>query len=74
MSWMNEAGWDRFIRVVAGLLLAYIPWAGYVAGGLGLAVGLIGFVLLVTGIVGFCPLYRVLGVRTNRPATPGGTR
>ena len=55
----NEAIWDRMIRVVlgAGLLsLVFVgpqtPW------------GIVGVVPLLTGIVGFCPLYRVFGLST----------
>jgi hypothetical protein len=29
----------------------------------------IGLVLLVTGLVGFCPLYRLFGIRTGPAAT-----
>jgi hypothetical protein len=33
--------------------------------------GLVGAVPLLTGIVGFCPLYRVFGIRTcSMPARP----
>ena len=32
---VNEATWDRAIRVVAGLVFLYLGWGGVVAGGLG---------------------------------------
>jgi len=32
---VNEATWDRAIRVVAGLVLLYLGWGGVVAGTLG---------------------------------------
>ena len=48
---------DRSIRIIAGLAL------------LGLAVtgkmwGLVGIVPLLTGIVGWCPPYQLLGINT----------
>ena len=56
---LNEAIWDRMVRIVLGAgLLALVflgpqtPW------------GFVGVVPLVTGLVGFCPLYRMLGVST----------
>lgn len=56
---VNEGAVDRTIRVIAGagiLSLAFIgpqtPWA------------YLGIIPLLTGIVGFCPLYAVLGVNT----------
>jgi hypothetical protein len=55
----NEGTADRVIRVVIGLGLLSLtvlgphsPW------------GLVGLVPLATGVVGFCPLYRLVGVNT----------
>ena len=55
----NEGNLDRALRVVAGILLiglaaAHVvgPWA------------YIGVVPLLTGAVGMCPVYSVLGIRT----------
>jgi len=36
MGFVNEAGWDRIVRVVLGIVLLYLGWGGVVAGGLGL--------------------------------------
>lgn len=54
----NEGNLDRTIRVVLALVIFAIGLAT------GSWLGLIGFVPLVTGMVGFCPIYRVLGLRT----------
>jgi len=58
----NEHNYDRIFRVV----LAVILFAGGAAvGGLGFVVGgVLGLIMLVTGTVGFCPIYSVLGVST----------
>jgi hypothetical protein len=66
----NESTIDRIIRAVAGigaLLGAFAMGSGSVAFVLLVVVGA---VLLVTAAVGFCPLYRVLGLST-RPAAKG---
>jgi hypothetical protein len=62
----NEAIWDRMIRVVLGMgLLSLVfvgpqtPW------------GIVGVVPLLTGLVGFCPLYRLLGLSTCPVSTRG---
>jgi hypothetical protein len=56
---INEGNIDRGIRVIAGLVilsLAFVgpqtPW------------GYLGLIPLLTGLVGFCPLYKVLGINT----------
>ncbi len=65
MSFANESGWDRVIRVVLGLALLYIGWAGVVSGGWGVFFKVFGFLPFVTGLVGFCPTYALLKVRTK---------
>lgn len=55
----NEGTVDRLVRIALGLALLALVFVGpknYV--------GLLGIVPLVTGLVGFCPLYRLVGVRT----------
>jgi hypothetical protein len=63
---INESPLDRIIRIVAGLGLASVALGGVVTAPIAYAVWLVTAVLLVTGIVGFCPLYALLGVRTKR--------
>jgi len=66
MSYINEAGWDRIARIVLGIVLLYLGWAGVVTDGWGVFLKVIGFVPLLTGIVGWCPLYSLLKFRTNK--------
>jgi hypothetical protein len=55
----NEGTVDRVVRIVLGLVLLSLIFVGPHTW-----FGLLGLVPLVTGAVGFCPLYRVLGLRT----------
>ncbi|WP_248885737.1 YgaP family membrane protein [Acidithiobacillus acidisediminis] len=55
----NEGGLDRAIRVIVGVILLalvfvgpHTPW------------GWIGLVPLLTGLIGWCPAYSLLGMRT----------
>jgi hypothetical protein len=68
MKWLNEAGWDRIVRVLLGIILLYLGWAGVITGGWGIFLKVIGFVPLITGLVGFCPLYAIFKFRTNKAA------
>lgn len=61
---MNEANWDRALRVVLGFALLYLGWTGTVTGTLGWVFKVGGFLPLLTGIAGWCALYAVLGVST----------
>jgi hypothetical protein len=62
----NESGLDRIIRAIAGIVLLALYFAGTVTGGLGIVVIVIGAILLLTGVVGFCPLYALLKINTKK--------
>ncbi len=64
---VNEGSVDRTVRVVAGLVLLSLVFVGPTT-----PWGWIGLVPLITGIVGFCPLYRVLRIDTRSAAQRGG--
>ena len=66
MKFMNEASWDRILRVIGGVVLLYLSFSSIVGGGLGIALIVIGLLLLLTGLVGFCPLYALLRFKTKR--------
>jgi hypothetical protein len=56
---LNEGVFDRALRVVAGLVLIGLAVTGAVG-----AWGYIGVIPLVTGAVGMCPIYSLLGIST----------
>ncbi len=63
----NEGSIDRIIRLVlgGGLIAAAIFWLGAMDGAiLGIGAGIVGIVLLVTALVGFCPAYKICGMST----------
>jgi hypothetical protein len=57
---------DRIIRSIVGIVLLALYFTSTVTGGLGIIFIILGAVLLVTGVVGFCPLYRLLKINTNK--------
>jgi hypothetical protein len=63
---LNESGMDRIVRAILGIVLVALYFAGVVTGGLGIVLVVVGAVLLLTGIVGFCPLYALLKIRTKK--------
>jgi hypothetical protein len=64
---INEAPIDRIVRIVLGIaLFALVAVGGLTAPALYL-VGIVAAIALVTGVVGFCPLYAIFRFST-RPA------
>ena len=56
---LNEGGLDRVLRIAVGLAVLSLvfvgpktPWAW------------LGLIPLLTGVIGFCPLYALLGLNT----------
>jgi len=68
VSFRNEAKWDRALRILLGVALLYVGWAGVVDGTLGVVFKVLGFVPLVTGLLGWCPAYSLFGVATCKRA------
>ncbi len=62
---INEGIVDRSLRVVAGLVLIGLAVTGTIG-----VWGYIGVIPLVTGVVGMCPVYSLLGINSC-PATRG---
>lgn len=65
----NESLWDRAFRVALGAALIALVYVGPRT-----SWGWLGAVLVATGLVGSCPFYTLLGLRTTpgQPAQPRG--
>ena len=59
MTFKNEGTIDRVLRVVAGAALVSLVFVGPET-----PWGWVGLVPLVTGLVGNCPVYSLLGIST----------
>lgn len=55
----NEGKVDRILRVIVGLAVLSLCVIGPQT-----MWGLVGLVPLLTGLLGFCPLYKILGLST----------
>jgi len=60
----NEGSIDRVARVLVGSVLLSLVFFGPHTW-----LGLLGIVPIFTGLVGFCPLYRVFGISTRTAKT-----
>ena len=59
---------DRIVRIVVAIAVLALGWGGLVDGIAGTILKIAGFVPLITAAVGFCPLYRPLGISTRSRA------
>ncbi len=59
MSMRNEGTADRALRVVAGLAVVSLVFVGPKT-----PWGWVGLVPILTGLIGWCPLYTLLGINS----------
>ena len=57
---------DRIIRIVFAVLVVALYFTGVISGTLAIILGILAAVFVVTGIVGFCPLYAPFKLSTIR--------
>jgi len=72
MSFQNLSRLDRTIRLGAGLLMLWASWALEAPDTAIWPVALRVFAgfPLVTGLLGWCPVYAILGLSTCKPKSP----
>ncbi len=62
----NVGSTDKLIRLVAGAILA--AW-GILGAGLASTIGIlaviVGIVFIATGLLNFCPIFKMLGINSN---------
>lgn len=63
---MNEGPVDRIIRVIVGIALIALGLLGVATGVWMWVAYILGVILLLTGIVGFCPLYKLFKTSTAK--------
>jgi hypothetical protein len=62
----NMAILDRILRVLLVALVAVLFFTGVLSPVAAIILGVLAVVFLLTAVVGFCPLYRLLGISTKR--------
>lgn len=53
----NMGTTDKFIRVIAALVIAILYFTNAISGTVAIILGLFALIFLLTSLVGFCPLY-----------------
>lgn len=68
MFTLNEGAVDRAIRIIVGLGIGIAVFT-LLSGVWQIVAAVVAAMLLLTGIVGFCPIYALLRIKTNGRAT-----
>ena len=57
---------DRWVRTIIAIVLATLIASDQISGTRAIVAGIVAVVFVFTGLVSFCPLYRVLGLNSCR--------
>lgn len=60
----NVGALDRAARLVVAAVVAALYFTGSVSGATAAILGIVAVVFVLTSVVRWCPLYRLLGLRT----------
>jgi len=62
----NEGKLDRIIRFILGVICFYLGYAIFNTGVLGIIFYVLGLLLLITSLTGYCGIYSIFGINTNK--------
>ena len=68
---MNMGNADRIIRIAIAAVVVGLFLANIVTGTLGIILLVAAGIFVLTGFVGFCPLYTLVGIKTCPTKTEG---
>ncbi len=57
---------DKSLRVLIAIIIALLYYLDVIEGTLAYVLMAISIIFLITSFVNFCPLYKILGINTNR--------
>ncbi len=60
----NVGNMDKGIRIVLAIIFGALYFTGTVTGTMGLVLVILGGVFVLTSLVGFCPIYSIVGLNT----------
>ena len=62
----NMGSTDKMIRSIIGIIIAILYYSGIINGTLAIVLLAFAILFLLTSFISFCPLYKLLGINTNK--------
>ena len=62
----NMSSLDRILRVIIAVLVGVLYFLGVLPGVWAIVLGVLAVIFLLTGFIGFCPLYTLFGFSTQK--------
>lgn len=62
----NMGSPDRIIRLIIAIIIAALYAGGILTGTLGVVLLIVAIIFALTSVMGTCPLYTLLGIKTSK--------
>ena len=62
----NMGSTDKIIRLAVAAVILLLYALDKISGTLAIVLGVVAVIFAVTSMINFCPLYKVLGINTNK--------
>ena len=62
----NLPNWERILRVIMGIMSLAYSGMNWGVSGLAVGMGIMGAILAMTGLMGFCPMCAMVGRKLNK--------
>jgi len=62
----NIGSVDKFVRIIIAAIIMALYYFGYISDTLAMVLLIIGIILLLTSLINFCPIYKIIGVNTYK--------
>lgn len=62
----NMSFTDKAVRILLALVVIILYVTGVISGTIAIVLSALSAILILTSVIGFCPLYRLFGVSTLR--------
>jgi amino acid transporter len=67
---LNMGTLDRALRATVAIIIGLLYWMSYITGVIAIVLGVVGLILLLTAIVGWCPIYALFDLSTVEGGQP----
>ncbi len=62
----NMSGVDKVVRILAAVVVLVLYFTSVISGTLAIILLILAGILVLTSVIGFCPLYRLIGLSTRK--------
>ena len=63
---INVGKIDRFLRIIIAIVIGALYFTKQISGTAAIILMILAIIFILTGAIGFCPLYKMFGLKTTK--------